>query len=245
MQVFQRVGQAMYAAAAAGRGEAPTAGAPGDDGRRRIAEQPSRRRRRRGRDRRRRGCLVVAPRGRRPTTPADRGHGQAPGPRTTRRRAVPADQAGRRRRVQEARRPDGADVDEPTSTRARAEAAEYRDHLRRLQAEFDNYRKRVLKEQTDAVERAAEPVVRRLLEVLDDFELALMSANEQAGLRPVPAGRRARVREARRHAAGRGTGADRGAGQAVRSRAARGADADGRGRRRAWSWPTCCGPGTR
>ena len=37
---------------------------------------------------------------------------------------------------------------------ARAEAAEYLDHLRRLQAEFDNYRKRVLKEQTDAVERA-------------------------------------------------------------------------------------------
>jgi len=62
---------------------------------------------------------------------------------------------------------------------ARAEAAEYLDHLRRLQAEFDNYRKRVLKEQTHAVELAAEPVVRRLLEVLDEFELALMSANDK------------------------------------------------------------------
>jgi molecular chaperone GrpE len=62
---------------------------------------------------------------------------------------------------------------------ARAEAAEYLDHLRRLQAEFDNYRKRVLKEQTDAVERAAAPVMQRLLEVLDDFELALMSANDK------------------------------------------------------------------
>jgi molecular chaperone GrpE len=62
---------------------------------------------------------------------------------------------------------------------ARAEAAEYLDHLRRLQAEFDNYRKRVLKEQTDAVERAAVPAVQRLLEVLDDFELALMSANDK------------------------------------------------------------------
>ena len=61
----------------------------------------------------------------------------------------------------------------------RAEAADYLDHLRRLQAEFDNYRKRVLKEQTDAVERAAAPVMRRLLEVLDDFELALMSANDK------------------------------------------------------------------
>jgi molecular chaperone GrpE len=62
---------------------------------------------------------------------------------------------------------------------ARAEAGQYLDHLRRLQAEFDNYRKRVLKEQTRSVELAAEPVVRRLLEVLDDFELALMHATEK------------------------------------------------------------------
>ena len=62
---------------------------------------------------------------------------------------------------------------------ARAEAAQYLDHLRRLQAEFDNYRKRVLKEQTDAVERAAVPAIQRLLEVLDDFDLALMSATEK------------------------------------------------------------------
>jgi molecular chaperone GrpE len=69
---------------------------------------------------------------------------------------------------------DIADIDA-----ARAEAAEYLDHLRRLQAEFDNYRKRVLKEQTDAVERASVPATQRLLEVLDDFELALMSANDK------------------------------------------------------------------
>ena len=55
---------------------------------------------------------------------------------------------------------------------------ELREHLQRLQAEFDNYRKRVLREQTSAVEMAAEPVMRRLLEVLDDFELALMHAGE-------------------------------------------------------------------
>ncbi len=62
---------------------------------------------------------------------------------------------------------------------ARKEASEYLDHLRRLQAEFDNYRKRVLKEQTQAIELAAEPVLRRLLGVLDDFELALMAANDR------------------------------------------------------------------
>jgi molecular chaperone GrpE len=65
---------------------------------------------------------------------------------------------------------------------ARAEAQEYLTHLQRLQAEFDNYRKRVLREQTAAVELAAEPVMRRLLEVLDDFDLALMAATGQPDL---------------------------------------------------------------
>ena len=60
---------------------------------------------------------------------------------------------------------------------AEAQAEEYRDHLQRLQAEFDNYRKRVLKEQTRAVEMAAQPTMLRLLEVLDDFELALVAAD--------------------------------------------------------------------
>jgi molecular chaperone GrpE len=59
-----------------------------------------------------------------------------------------------------------------------SEVDEYRAHLQRLQAEFDNYRKRVMREQASAVELAAEPVMRRLLEVLDDFGLALMHANE-------------------------------------------------------------------
>jgi molecular chaperone GrpE len=59
---------------------------------------------------------------------------------------------------------------------ARKQAAEYLDHLQRLKAEFDNYRKRVIKEQTRAMEMAAEPFVRKLLEVLDEFDLALMAA---------------------------------------------------------------------
>jgi molecular chaperone GrpE len=62
---------------------------------------------------------------------------------------------------------------------ARAEANQYREHLQRLQAEFDNYRKRVLREQTSAVELAAQPVIGRLLEVLDDFDLALMHAQDR------------------------------------------------------------------
>jgi molecular chaperone GrpE len=91
--------------------------------------------------------------------------------------AVPADQAGAAP-GEEAFDQEGEEVTRDIDA-ARAEAAEYLDHLRRLQAEFDNYRKRVLKEQTDAVERAAVPAIQRLLEVLDDFELALMSANNK------------------------------------------------------------------
>jgi molecular chaperone GrpE len=66
--------------------------------------------------------------------------------------------------------------------RAQQEAAEYRDHLLRLQAEFDNFRKRTLREQTGAAERAAEPLVRRLLEVMDEFDLAIMAAERTPDL---------------------------------------------------------------
>jgi molecular chaperone GrpE len=68
---------------------------------------------------------------------------------------------------------------DPDLAKAKREAAEYLDHLRRLQAEFDNFRKRTLKQQTNAVELAARPIVTRLLEVLDDFDLALMAAEQQ------------------------------------------------------------------
>jgi molecular chaperone GrpE len=62
---------------------------------------------------------------------------------------------------------------------AKAQAAEYLEHLQRLQAEFANFRKRGLKEQTRAVELASEPLMRRLLEVLDEFDLALMAAEQK------------------------------------------------------------------
>jgi len=65
---------------------------------------------------------------------------------------------------------------------ARGEAAQYLDHLRRLQAEFDNYRKRVVREQSELAQLGAMPVARRMLEVLDDFDLALMSADEATDL---------------------------------------------------------------
>jgi molecular chaperone GrpE len=49
---------------------------------------------------------------------------------------------------------------------------EYLDSLRRLQAEFANYKKRVAKQQADQVARAAVSLVDTLLPVLDTLDLA-------------------------------------------------------------------------
>ena len=67
---------------------------------------------------------------------------------------------------------------------AQKERDEYLDALQRLKAEFDNYRKRVARDQGDLVARAAERLVRQLLPVLDDLERALefAAAHEEAQL---------------------------------------------------------------
>lgn len=70
-------------------------------------------------------------------------------------------------------------VDEPAGTvehdplaAVTAERDEYLDSLRRLQAEFENYRKRVAKQQVEQSERAALSLVDKLLPVLDALDLA-------------------------------------------------------------------------
>jgi molecular chaperone GrpE len=55
----------------------------------------------------------------------------------------------------------------------RAERDDYLDALRRLQADFENYKKRMIKQQTDLLERAAQSLVEKLLHVLDAADLAL------------------------------------------------------------------------
>jgi molecular chaperone GrpE len=62
--------------------------------------------------------------------------------------------------------------------RARAQAESYLDDLRRLQAEFDNYRKRTMREQTARIASASQALVAKLLPVLDNFELAVSHAEQ-------------------------------------------------------------------
>lgn len=59
---------------------------------------------------------------------------------------------------------------------AAAEAASLRDKLLRTQADWDNYRKRAIREKEEAVKYAAEGVMERLLPILDSFEMGLQAA---------------------------------------------------------------------
>jgi molecular chaperone GrpE len=58
------------------------------------------------------------------------------------------------------------------------ERDEFRALAQRVQADFENYRKRVLREQTAVAERATEGLVESLLPVLDSFELALANLDD-------------------------------------------------------------------
>jgi molecular chaperone GrpE len=70
-------------------------------------------------------------------------------------------------------------VEEVLDTEDPAKLAEERlDQLLRLKADFENYRKRVIREQTELVDRASLRIVERLIPVLDDLDRALAAANE-------------------------------------------------------------------
>ena len=61
-----------------------------------------------------------------------------------------------------------------------AERDDYLDQLRRVQAEFENYRKRVMKQQAELTDRAAEGLVADLLPVLDACDAAAQHGDEAA-----------------------------------------------------------------
>jgi molecular chaperone GrpE len=63
------------------------------------------------------------------------------------------------------------------------ERDDYLENLRRVQAEFENYRKRVMAQQADHAERAAEGLVGELLPVLDACDAALQHGAD--GVEPI------------------------------------------------------------
>jgi molecular chaperone GrpE len=75
-----------------------------------------------------------------------------------------------------------AQVDALTSVTK--ERDDYLDALQRLMAEFDNYRKRVARDQQELAARAHERLVKELVPILDDLERALeaVAQHEEARL---------------------------------------------------------------
>ncbi|MBM3200646.1 nucleotide exchange factor GrpE [Candidatus Woesearchaeota archaeon] len=55
---------------------------------------------------------------------------------------------------------------------AQQKTAEYLDHLQRLQAEFDNYRKRTEKERQLIIKQANQELIQKVLIIIDSLELA-------------------------------------------------------------------------
>ncbi len=56
---------------------------------------------------------------------------------------------------------------------SRDESTSYLDDLKRVAADFDNFRKRTMREQSAVLDRAAERVIQKLLPALDSFDAAL------------------------------------------------------------------------
>ena len=145
-----------------------------------------------------------------------------------------------------------------------AQRDEYLDSLRRLQAEFENYKKRVTKQQTDQTARAAVSLVEKLLPVLDTLDLATEHlGRRRVGRRRAPCWPRPAScatcwpRRASSASTRSGEAFDPNAHEAVGHLPADGrvpmptgsvrtAEADGRARLRpaSRSWPRSCGPAT-
>ena len=66
--------------------------------------------------------------------------------------------------------------------------AQWQDKYVRLQAEFDNYRKRTLKEKMDLVASGGEDVIKSLLGVMDDIDRALVAMSQTDDIESVRKG---------------------------------------------------------
>jgi len=68
---------------------------------------------------------------------------------------------------------------EPTMDSRESEIADLTNTLKRLQAEFENYKKRADKECNNTIKNANAGLIKELLPVLDSFELALKNENNE------------------------------------------------------------------
>ena len=71
-----------------------------------------------------------------------------------------------------------------------AEVAEWKDKYVRLQAEFDNYRKRTLREKMDLVASGGSDVIKSMLSVLDDMHRAVAASEKSEDIAALREGER-------------------------------------------------------
>ncbi|MGW8316009.1 MAG: nucleotide exchange factor GrpE [Bacteroidales bacterium] len=79
-------------------------------------------------------------------------------------------------------------VEEPKEPTSEEKLAELQDRYLRLSAEYDNFRKRTLREKIDLQKSANEALLSALLHVADDFDRALQSVEEATDIHAVKEG---------------------------------------------------------
>jgi len=79
-------------------------------------------------------------------------------------------------------------ADDDVTDAVERERDELLEQVRRVQADFENYRKRTRREQAERAARATEGLVEELLPVLDNFELALVGMEDTSEVENVRKG---------------------------------------------------------
>ena len=85
-----------------------------------------------------------------------------------------------------------------------AEAAKWKDVALRMQADLDNYRKRVVRDREEDIKRAQAVIIERLLPVLDNFELGMIEVRKGDPKSPIVVGMEMIERQLKEFMAGSG-----------------------------------------
>ncbi len=99
-----------------------------------------------------------------------------------------ADEPVAEEKAEEAPEAEVADELETKLKEAEEKAVELNDRYLRLSAEFDNYRKRTLKEKTELILNGGEKVLTSILPVLDDMERAMQNMEKATDVKAVQEG---------------------------------------------------------
>lgn len=78
--------------------------------------------------------------------------------------------------------------DAPQTIDLEAKIAELNDKYLRLYSEFDNYRKRTIKEKSDIIRSAGEDVFKAIIPTIDDFERAIKANETVTDAEPIKEG---------------------------------------------------------